>query len=87
MADKPKTEVIVVHETVAKSLARDAGTFATVVGIIGVGVWCGSSAMQWVGAIMLFVAACFYPFTKSKRLTIAEARRRLDEIEQNSSTP
>lgn len=55
MTDAPT--VIVIHESAAKSLFRDAGTFCLVVGIIGVGVLLNSPAMQWCGFLMLVVIA------------------------------
>jgi hypothetical protein len=55
MSDKPKTYIIVI-EPVGKSLARDAGTFAMFAALIGLGVLLDSAAMQWVGAIIGFLA-------------------------------
>lgn len=46
---KPKTEFIVISETIFKSWARDASTFALFAGLIGVGILAESSALQWAG--------------------------------------
>lgn len=49
--------VIIIHETVMQSWLRDIGTFAMTVGVISVGVILNSDAMQWVGAVVLILAA------------------------------
>lgn len=51
-AEEPQS-VVILHESVFQSVVRDLFTFAMVVGIIGVGVVVGSSAMQWVGFLMV----------------------------------
>lgn len=51
--DEPK--VVLLHETVAQSLLRDAGTFCMLVACMGVGWFLDSSAMQWAGFIMFFL--------------------------------
>lgn len=68
-----ETHVIVLHETVLQSWARDAGSFAIIVGTIGVGVALDSSAMQWVGAVCAFLALIGRASGKTKRLTKYEA--------------
>ncbi len=72
MSDK-ETHVIVLYETVLQSWARDAGSFAMIFGVIGVGVVLDSSAMQWLGAICAFLALIGRASGKTKRLTKAEA--------------
>lgn len=54
-APKPKTEFIVISETIFKSWARDASTFALFAGLIGVGILAESSAMQWAGFFVAIV--------------------------------
>lgn len=49
--------VLMIHERWSESLIKDAGSFATVTGIIGLGWWLGSDAMQWVGFIMVCLVA------------------------------
>lgn len=80
-----KEEIIIViaeGETVRQSWASDASTFALCVGLIGLGLWVDSSAMQWLGAVFAFVATLARVGSKAKRLTVSEAKNRLDEIEQ-----
>ena len=78
-----KPEIIIVHETPAQSWKRDASSFALFLAIIGVGVALNSAAMQWVGAIIAFltlIGSAIHMRDKCK-MSIAEARKRLDEIE------
>lgn len=64
--------------------------FAAVeIGIISVGVWLDSAAMQWLGFIGVFLAFIIVLTSmansnrdKNTDLSIDEARARLDEIEQ-----
>lgn len=56
---KPKiiTEYIVLVETVKSSILKDTYTFLMIVAVIATGKWIDSTAMQWVGAFMLFIGA------------------------------
>lgn len=54
-APKPKTEFIVISETIFKSWSRDASTFALFAGLIGVGILAERSAMQWAGFFVAIV--------------------------------
>lgn len=84
-ADKTDN-VILVHETALQSWARDAGTFATIAGLTATGVLLDSAALQWVGAIMGFCAvfARSSGVVQRSRMTVAQARAKLDEIEARS---
>lgn len=55
MADQTP-EIILLHETIGESLARNAGTFALIAAVIGTGWLLGSEAMQWLGFVMLVFA-------------------------------
>lgn len=57
MADLEPREVIVIAETLGKSIARDAVTFVMIVGVIGTGRYLDSPAMQWIGFLMLILSA------------------------------
>ena len=50
-------EFLIIHETIRQSWARDAGSYLLIVATIGTGWWLGSPAMQWLGFLMLVVAA------------------------------
>lgn len=52
MTDKPETTVILIHETILESAARDIISTLTLIVLIGVGVVLKSSAMQWIGFIL-----------------------------------
>ena len=73
MTDKPKTEFIFLTESVAKSWARDASTFALFCGLIGIGIALNSSAMQWTGAIVGFITIISRASGKTKRMTREQA--------------
>lgn len=78
-----KRTVIILRESVVGSWLRDAGSVGMAAGLIGVGVWVGSGAMQWFG----FLLAGLYIFARGSKavnhLTIPEARKLLDKLEAN----
>ncbi len=83
MAEKKEqpAAVILVHETAMQSWARDAGTFVLFIALIGIGIIANSAALQWVGAIVAFIATISRSSGNVERLSIAEARAKLDAIE------
>ena len=76
--------VILLRETWWRSLVKDAGSFAMVAGLAGVGVLLDSTALQWIGAIMgfLWVMARGSEAMRKAKCTIPEARTKLDELEE-----
>lgn len=44
-------EIIVLHETVAASIAKDIASLGGIAGVISLGVYLDSSAMQWAGFV------------------------------------
>ncbi|MDO6966949.1 hypothetical protein [Rhizobium alvei] len=54
MTDKPVVKFIIIHESVSKSWMRDSSTFALFAGLILLGVFVGSSTMEWAGFILAF---------------------------------
>lgn len=81
-----KIEVVIVRESLATSLAKDAGTLVLLVSLVGIGVLLKSNALQWVGAVLgmlWLLGRAIASFNKS-RMTVAQARKRLDEIEASS---
>lgn len=78
-----KQTVIVLSETVLESWARDAGTFAMLVGLCSVGWFLDSQALQWIGGIMAMIAILgrVLGTAQKSRMTIAQARAKLDELE------
>ena len=77
-----KPEIIIIGEPLRKSLAKNAASFCTIVGIIGVGVILDSAPMQWLGAVIWMLWLIAKVSMRGKTLSIEEARRRLDEIER-----
>lgn len=78
-----RPEVILLHETTGQSWLRDASSVAGFVALIGIGVLLDSTALEWVGAIIGFavIAGRMSRVIKDNRMTIPEARKRLDELE------
>ena len=78
-----KKNVILVHETAMQSWAKDAGTLAMFVAMIGIGWVIDSVVMQVVGAIIAMASLSIVSMRRTigKTYTVAEARKRLDEIE------
>ena len=88
MADNNKTtEVILLHESWRESVKSDATTFATIALVIGLGSYLESSAMQWVGFVFVILSVVGRSVRKGNkhRMTVKEARQRLDEIERSAS--
>lgn len=85
---KPDLRVLVIRETLTESIISDLITLIVIVLLIGLGVFLQSAAMEWIG----FFMACVFLIGQAtmrgrarKIFTIAEARRRLDEIERDLS--
>ena len=80
-------EVIILHETALQSWARGASSVVMFIALIGIGVYLDSSAMQWVGAILGFLVIIGKTISHQNRskMTVEQARKRLDEIEAGSA--
>jgi uncharacterized membrane protein YadS len=76
-------EIIIIRETWWESLLSDASTFCLFMSLIGIGLLLDSSAMQWVGAIVGFMIIATRAAKMGLRMTVAEARQKLDEIERS----
>lgn len=78
-----RRELILIHVGWRDSLVSNASTLVTFVGMIGIGVYFDSTAMQWVGGIVFMLSLFGRASTISgkNRMTVAKARKRLDEIE------
>lgn len=81
MSEK-KTEIMLVSETVAQSWAKDASTAALFLALIGTGWFLDSTALQWAGAFVGFTTLFMRSSGRVPRMTIAEARAKLDELER-----
>jgi len=81
MSDKPI--IIIIRESVVSSIIKDVSSLALVAALISLGVYLGSTAMQWFGflcACLAFVSLAGRFGDKKSELTVDEARKRLDEI-------
>lgn len=79
-------KIIVIRETARESWVRDASAYVLAVLLIGTGVLLGSTAMQWSGAAVFFVALFAWAAGSHKEytMTIPQARSKLDEWEASN---
>lgn len=82
MADKVKSIRIVENETALQSWTRDASSFVLAVALIGTGIWLGSTAIEWIGALVFLVVSVSAGGKLIKTMTIEDARNYLDELEK-----
>jgi len=80
-AKPPLPAIYYCHETTLQSVGRDAFSFVTFAAMIGLGVICHSSAMQWVGSICFFLVMISQAKGRMKKMTPAEIRADLDRLE------
>jgi len=82
MTSKPR--IIIVHETLAESIAKDAVSTIALLASIAVGVWISSAALQWMAGViwvLWIISKSMSVGSKDNWLTVEQARKRLDEIE------
>lgn len=81
-------EVILLRETPRQSWKSDMSSVVGFVLLIGIGVLLESNAMQWCGAILGFftIGVKASRHAKDNRLTVEQARKRLDEIEAEAKS-
>jgi len=80
MADKQI--VIIIRESTLESVISDTYSIGALVGAVLLGWWIGSDALQWIAGIIMFLVIAGESAGKYKnKLTIEQARKRLDEIE------
>jgi hypothetical protein len=81
--DKQKT-VLVIRESAFASLIKDAGSLAVSIGVFLPGVYFESVVMQVFGLVLLCaltVICAARELGRDRRLTVEQARQKLDEIE------
>jgi uncharacterized membrane protein YdjX (TVP38/TMEM64 family) len=85
MADKPI--IVVVDDTLWKSIARDAVTFLTLAALTLFGWWIGSVALEWVGVMFaaLFLFGRQYNSFENRQYTPEQARAEIDRIEKEAA--
>lgn len=79
-----KTIIIRRDESVWESWAGDAGSLVFALAVFTPGYLTGMGAMQWAGAVLLFIVlvGIAMKVNHDSRKTIAEARAMLDELER-----
>lgn len=80
MTCRPLPEILIIEETALQSMVSDGVTLAMFAAMVGLGVALGSETMQYLGGSLFLVWLCIR--RRKPRLSIAQARRRLDEIEE-----
>lgn len=77
-----KTKIILKkRETALESWKIDASTLVLGLAFVGIGWVIGSSALQWMGALVWIVFVFSQAVSKSQIMTISEARKWLDDME------
>lgn len=77
-----KPQIIIYRETLLKSILSDAISFVMATGLVGMGRYIDSTALQWVGAILFFVLMSHPLIRKKFEVDLAGAREILDKIEK-----
>jgi hypothetical protein len=80
MADK--IEIVIRNESALSLWVRMVATLSGMLGVAAFGIYANSQALQWVGLLLFIVLLAIVVHMKNKPVSIAEARRRLDEIER-----
>lgn len=78
-----KEKIIVVHETVAESYKKDAGSLVMALALILPGWMLGIDALSWAGVFIFVVVSLGAASREMKRgvMTIDKAREFLDDLE------
>jgi len=66
-------QIIVIRESLAKSLARDLFTVSSLTAMVGIGVVLESAAMQWIGAACWLLMAFARGSGRAKPMTAEQA--------------
>lgn len=77
--EKPK--IIILHETVAHSLIKDAGTVLACFAIMAPGWFLEITAMQWTGFVMFWVYVLSYAANKGNQMTPEQAKAFIESLE------
>ena len=78
--------VLMYVQTSKQSIVCDTYTFVMILATIGIGVLLESTAMQWVGFLMLFVILMVRAskLRKESTYTIEQAKKKLAELETSN---
>jgi hypothetical protein len=85
MADKPI--IVVVDDTLWKSIARDAMSFMVLTGFVMLGWWVDSAPLQWLGGCfwLLFIINRVFQLHTKHQYSPEQARAEIDRIEAEAS--
>lgn len=78
-----KTKVIVLHETVGQSIAKDAATVGATLLLWSIGHFADSAALEWIGCVMagIFIFSRGVKILRGEKImTPEEARKAIDKI-------
>lgn len=84
MSDK-KLEIMIVHESIKESIISDSYTVGSLIACAYIGYLLDSSALQWFAGLFLVLMIITRSASRSitgPRLTIQQARQKLDELER-----
>lgn len=72
MTEKIKTEFVCVRESLARTITNDLTDAATLLAMIGVGVWLDSSALQWIAGLLFMLIVVERSLRQQRRRTAQE---------------
>lgn len=77
MLKQNREVIILLHETALQSWLRDASSYCLIVAVIGTGWAMGSSAMQWLGFVLLCLMGLHVSSRHRIKMTPQEAMHHL----------
>jgi hypothetical protein len=75
------TRIIIIKKSALDTLLKNLSDFTLIVSIFGIGWALKSEAMQWFGFFLAAIVLIAGATKDSKKLSIEEARAKIDEIE------
>lgn len=84
---KAGSEVIFVQESIWESIVKDTYSSIVLLSYVAIGWFLDISVLQWIGALiwMIWVGTKLSGSHAKSKCSIAEARRRLDELERKKT--
>ena len=81
VTDKPT--VIIIRETWKESVLSDTYSYLIAIAMMAPGYFLNVDALQWLGAILFMITLLAQGSNMKYKMSVAEARDRLDEIEKD----
>lgn len=84
MTNKAPKNIIILHETMLHSIAKDVFSCAMLLATIGVGVYIDSGALQWCAGIfwIIWIFSKSVAYGKNNAFSFDEARAKIDALEE-----